>query len=440
MAARKKKSHIFLKFAVVAVIFVVAFSQRSVIINSVDDVVKDISPGDSKLLKVGAFNIQVFGTSKADKDDVMNVLAKIIRDYDIIAIEEIRDISNTSLPKLVNLVNSDGSEYSYFVSERLGRTSSKEQYAYIYNTKTVEPLVPPFVYPYDTQDIFHRDPYIGSFKSTEGVFNATFVVIHTDPDDAREEIDGLYNVAEYAKGVLSADETVVVMGDFNADGSYFDEDSYTPMKSGGYNWVTDNSEDTTTGNTNCTYDRIVLTGSGDFYTGTAGVFRFDQSYSLSEDLTKQVSDHYPVYAMFSKGLTRNDSGIFGIDIPYITGNDSSEPSQDGHQNDNKSGKNYPELSRLSLRENTVVISNTGSGTIDLGNYRITSVSTGNSYVFPEGLNLPPFGMITLYSSTDENQGYTLYWNAEEDVWNDTKDSAELYSPSGVLIDTITSTS
>jgi len=78
-------------------------------------------------LRIGAFNIQVFGISKASKPEVMDVLADIIRTYDIIAIQEIRDKSQTALPTLVDLLNSDGSQYSYVVSERLGRTTSKEQ-------------------------------------------------------------------------------------------------------------------------------------------------------------------------------------------------------------------------------------------------------------------------------------------------------------------------
>lgn len=57
----------------------------------------------NETLRIGAFNIQVFGISKASKPAVMDVLADIIRTYDIIAIQEIRDKSQT-----VDLVNDDG--------------------------------------------------------------------------------------------------------------------------------------------------------------------------------------------------------------------------------------------------------------------------------------------------------------------------------------------
>jgi deoxyribonuclease-1-like protein len=91
---------------------------------------------DEETLRIGAFNIQVFGQSKASKPEVMEVQGKIIRTHDIVANQEIRDKSQTALPALVDIVNSANS--TYVVSERLGRTTSKEQYVYLYNLQTVE--------------------------------------------------------------------------------------------------------------------------------------------------------------------------------------------------------------------------------------------------------------------------------------------------------------
>ena len=59
----------------------------------------------NETLRIGAFNIQVFGISKVSKPDVMDILADIIRIYDIIAIQEIRDASQTALPAFVDTIN-----------------------------------------------------------------------------------------------------------------------------------------------------------------------------------------------------------------------------------------------------------------------------------------------------------------------------------------------
>lgn len=81
-------------------------------------------------VKLAAFNLQIFGSSKADKPEVMKVLSKTIRNFDIVAVQEIRDASQTALPALRNSINNmAGPKYDFIVSERLGRTTSKEQYA-----------------------------------------------------------------------------------------------------------------------------------------------------------------------------------------------------------------------------------------------------------------------------------------------------------------------
>ncbi|WP_406670220.1 endonuclease/exonuclease/phosphatase family protein [Methanolobus sp. ZRKC4] len=254
------------------------------------------SPLPDETLRIGAFNVQVFGVSKADKPEVMEVLADIIRTHDIIAIQEIRDKSQTALPELVDLVNSDGSNYEYVVSERLGRTSSKEQYAYVFNSNVVELIGDPQTYPEpENTDPFHRQPYIAPFKATAGNYDAVLIVIHTDPDEATEEINALDDVLEYSQSIYPDEQDFIIMGDLNADGSYFDEDSTSDLDE--YYWLIDDSEDTTTKSTDYTYDRIILTDTSDLY-GQFGVLRYDLEYNLTEDNTIAVSDHYPVYAEF----------------------------------------------------------------------------------------------------------------------------------------------
>ena len=270
-------------------------------VDSTQEVTQNNTLSSDDTIRIGAFNIQVFGVTKADKTEVMDVLADIIRTYDLIAIQEIRDKSQTALPELVELVNSDGSEYSYVVSERLGRTSSKEQYAYVYNTQTVS-VSDAYTYPEPNgTDPFHRQPYIASIEALHGDYDAVMMVIHTDPDEATEEINALDDVLSYAQSQNPDEADFIIMGDLNADGNYFDEDSTSDLDS--YYWVIDNSIDTTTKSTDYTYDRIILTDDSDLADESgvfeSGVFRFDLEYGLDEELTTDVSDHYPVFVDFS---------------------------------------------------------------------------------------------------------------------------------------------
>jgi deoxyribonuclease-1-like protein len=259
-----------------------------------------LTPADTNgTIKVGAFNIQVFGTSKASKPEVMGVLSKIIRNYDVIAVQEIRDSSQTALPALRDAVNAIGTpQYDYIVSERLGRTTSKEQYAYLYNTQTIQQIGSPYTY-LDSNDLFHREPFVAEFKTKNGNFDFILVTIHTDPDTATQEINDLTKVVEDAKSKYQGEGDFIVMGDLNADCNYFNENSQSPLRSSDYYWVINNSVDTTTKSTDCTYDRVISTSPAQMdYTGDSGVFRFDTAYNLNYDSTIAVSDHYPVFASF----------------------------------------------------------------------------------------------------------------------------------------------
>jgi len=147
----------------------------------------------------------------------MEVLADTVREFDIVLIEEIRDSSETTAPIFLEEINlREGPKYDFIRSSRVGRTSSKEAYAYFYNNETVEYLIDlAFVYN-DTDDVFEREPYVASF--TSGGFDFTLIGIHTKPDDAYHEIGNLTIVFDYVEG-LGDERDIIALGDFNADGS-----------------------------------------------------------------------------------------------------------------------------------------------------------------------------------------------------------------------------
>ena len=276
-------------------------------------------------ISVAAFNLQIFGQAKVNKTDAMDVIAQTIRRYDVVGIQEIRDASGTSLPKLMALINSGTDEngnaynYDYVVSDRLGRTTSKEQYAYIYDKNTVYVASEPLVYPEpDGTDPFEREPYMVTFRSINGSFDAVFILIHTKPDDAKKEIDELDTVVQYAKTIYIGQDNYVLMGDFNADGTYFNESGPSALKSDEYVWLIGNEVVTTT-ITNNTYDRIVITKSlTPYFANQSGAFNYSAEYGLNQSQTTNVSDHYPVYAVFWTAVTNWFRAIFS----YTTGTTS----------------------------------------------------------------------------------------------------------------------
>jgi deoxyribonuclease-1 len=254
-----------------------------------------------KEIKVAAFNVRIFGKTKMSKDEIPEIIAEIIARYDVILIQEIRDSSQTAIYELLDLVNQTADEtYELVLSNRLGRTSSKEQYAYFYRTDTLTLLSN---YHYDDgeepdSDSFQREPFIVRFRAETGSLDFTLIGIHTSPDDAEEEIDSLVDVYDDMLGRWNEADAMII-GDFNADCTYVsetDQNSIRLWTDDRFTWWVDDNIDTTTTSTDCAYDRIVTSAglTGYVVDNSAGVLHFDQIYELSDSQTQDVSDHYPV--------------------------------------------------------------------------------------------------------------------------------------------------
>ncbi len=258
------------------------------------------SQNDSGTIKIATFNIQVFGTAKAAKKDVVEILKKIVRKFDIVAVQEFRDSSGTVIPFFLNEINSmNGSRFDVVSSERLGRTSSKEQYAFFFNKDKISYKNGTAYVFADVNDSFEREPFVAQFQS--GNFDFALANIHTKPEDATREINKLDDVVIDFLSKYPNETDIIVLGDYNADCTYFKENNLTQkFLDAKYFWAVENFADTTTKSTNCTYDRIVFLGNftGEDFTGRWEVVRFDTEYNLTQNFTEKVSDHYPVWADF----------------------------------------------------------------------------------------------------------------------------------------------
>ncbi|NQS89762.1 endonuclease/exonuclease/phosphatase family protein [Patescibacteria group bacterium] len=260
---------------------------------------------NANYIKIASFNIQIFGQNKIKNSEVMKIISKIVKRYDLVAIQEVRSREENIIPALLNYVNDANTKYDYVISKRLGRTGSKEQYAFVYNTKTVH-LIPnsSFVVK-DTKDVFEREPFVASFKS--GNFDFTIVDNHIKPADVEAELKHLKAVIDNIYD-SSSEKDVIVVGDMNADGSYFNENKLAIIFPE-WRQMIGNTEDTTVGTANNTYDRMMTrdTTAKVEYTGKSEAFRWDSEYGVTNYvLIKKVSDHYPVYAEFRIDLADDD--------------------------------------------------------------------------------------------------------------------------------------
>ncbi|MCD6477866.1 MAG: hypothetical protein J7K87_02585 [Candidatus Aenigmarchaeota archaeon] len=236
-------------------------------------VVKIYKHQNKEYLMVAEWNLQIFGVKKASNETLLNYYADKIDDYDVCVVQEIRDKTGTAIQKLAAKLPG----YHYILSQRAGTTSSKEQYAIFYDDRVT--LISYHDYTPELQDEFERPPFEAKFRSGNWTF--TLYTIHTKPSNVYEELTNLEKLVDDPK-----DDTII-LGDLNADGSYYDENNIAQFTS--WDWVITNDMDTTVASSNNTYDRIIINSAAENNFVRAGVMN---------DVTKDKSDHYLVYAVF----------------------------------------------------------------------------------------------------------------------------------------------
>lgn len=268
---------------------------------------------------IATWNIQNFGYSKANDPIKMENIANILKNYDVIAVQEISNVneqSDSGCPRNENacpgnsncnlirnaleryLNQANGMKYNFVFSPQV----NDERYLYIYKPEKVKLINAELVKdPNDSlpvcdtgnTGIMVRQPFKAKFKA--GNFDFILLTAHTRPSTNVQELDGLELFYKQVKNEGEPD--IIVLGDLNADCGYLKNSDNIKFRNNNFRWVVPDDADTTVGNTNCAYDRIIFQSSTDEdYTGNWGI---------NKNVSKDLSDHYLVWAEFWNGKDSN---------------------------------------------------------------------------------------------------------------------------------------
>ncbi len=253
---------------------------------------------DKRTIRIAAFNLRNFGPTKADNPAVMEVLGRVIREFDIVALQEVCSARPDVLRKLLDRVNETGRHYSLLVGPPMGRTQYTEYYVYIFDQATIETDRSACYSVDDPDDLLHRPPLVGVFRArgppADRAFTFCLADVHTDPDEAHREITALADAYFKIRDDGRGEDDLIMLGDFNLDDQQLGELS---QMSGFLATIV--GRPTNTRQTH-QYDNLVFQLPATCeYAGRSGVFDFMREYNLTLDQALQISDHLPVWAEFS---------------------------------------------------------------------------------------------------------------------------------------------
>uniref|UniRef100_A0A4W3GK84 Deoxyribonuclease n=1 Tax=Callorhinchus milii TaxID=7868 RepID=A0A4W3GK84_CALMI len=235
--------------------------------------------------RICSFNVQSFGETKAANQEVMSFLVKVsgldpsqargpgfdsrmgqdmssdgqdggtlFFHQQILLLSDPTVISNLSLSLSLWHRFDRKHQYVYTASERLGHSSYREQYVFIYRSDVVTVEASYQYREGESETLFTRPPLVVRFHSPRTAIKR-FVLIcqHTAPGLAVKEIDHLFDV------FVEVRTDIMLLGDFNAGCRYVPAGAWDGIRlrrHPGFRWLIRDSEDTTVrAHTHCAYDR-----------------------------------------------------------------------------------------------------------------------------------------------------------------------------------------
>ncbi len=249
-------------------------------------------------LRIASFNIQAFGSEKAKDTNVLSYLARIVREFDVVAIQELRGEDQSVLRAFVDLVNAEGRNYAIVASEPIGRNRYFERYAFLFDRDTLM-LDGSHTYTvHDPDDVLHREPFVGWFRAaavdSDQAFTFSLVNVHLDSRQPQAEVAYLAQLFRAVRTDGRGEDDVIIAGDFNAGPNQLQQ---LRNQAGLTCLITDAPTNVrfTQQYDNLLVDPLAATE----FTGHSGVHDFLKVFNLTIDQATAISDHLPVWADFS---------------------------------------------------------------------------------------------------------------------------------------------
>lgn len=255
--------------------------------------------------RLAAWNIRIFSDGSRT-DDELHHIAKVLLDYDFIAIVELRD--EVVLMRTEAILVDMGRDYDYVMSPPVG-AKVKERYAFLFDPQIVRIIEDGEVFR-DPNDVFLREPYFATFKA--GEFDFTAIAVHVIWGDSvnqrRREVQELANVFQAVQAADDTEQDVILLGDFNRNPD--DQLAYRPLLSiPSMRHLFQLPQKSHIKDTSL-YDNIFFqTNYVTEYTGDSGIERFDEILFRNNDAAASlaVSDHRPVWGIFRTDV--DDDGL-----------------------------------------------------------------------------------------------------------------------------------
>lgn len=247
-------------------------------------------------ITIASWNLENFGKSKSDS--VINFIANTIKDFDVVAIQEVvaGDGGAQAVARLNDELNRKGNKWDYRISDPTSGENSykRERYAFLWKTSRLRIVGRPWLEKIYELEI-NREPFFATFTTKGKQFTiANFHAITKKMQPETEIKYFKFLPAEYP------DLNLIFCGDFNCPQSH---SVFNPLKKMGYSPIFTGQK--TSLKMNCIEAECLASEFDNIFYHTekinfinSGIIHFYRDFLTIKD-ARVVSDHVPIWFEFS---------------------------------------------------------------------------------------------------------------------------------------------
>ena len=256
-----------------------------------------IRHGSYPNITVGSWSLDGFGPTKLANVDVRRYVAKVVRRFDVMAIQQVASIERDVVPRLVDEINRGENRYDFVVGPSTGPTGRGEQLAFIYDTSTIEVDRRGSYSVSDPDDRYLYDPLVAWFRAagppSGQAWTFSLVNVRIDLARAAEEVQTLRTLIDAVAADGRGEDDVLVAGLLQADDAYLLPSLGTGTALAVRHRTTDIYDRYQTDNI------VINTSRTTEYLGRGGIFDFAREYGLGQNEAEAITSHLPIHAVFT---------------------------------------------------------------------------------------------------------------------------------------------
>ncbi len=249
-------------------------------------------------LKIASWAMGGFNASKLANGLARRNAVRVLRRFDLIAIQQIASIERDLIPRLVDAANEGNLRFDYVLGESTGPVGEEEQMAFVFDVKRVQVDRTQTYTVADPQGQMKYDPLVAWFRakgpSSTKAWTFSMVNVRIDLGRAPQEVELLGRIMSSVRTDGRGEDDVVMAGLFQADDAYL-----LPTISAKNLRAAVRNSPTDIFGRHQTCNLLLDSQITSEYIGRGGAFDFLRVFNLSAAEAETVTSHLPVFAEFS---------------------------------------------------------------------------------------------------------------------------------------------